>query len=171
MFGFDFGEFAGDEGEGFIPGSFAEAVAFPNQRLGEPVGTVDVLPAKLALDAGGDAVGRAVGGFDLEDVALGFGLLGPDVKAAADTAVRTDGLGLLNTLFAHRGFDFRQLQDGSVADLGLDAFDHVDHVVERRLGQAGEVAGMLQHGLFHERVARADGDPKDARVVEFPADR
>ena len=68
----------------------------PSRRsgLGEAVGGVDVSPGELALDAGGDAVGGAVRGLDLEDVAVAC----PDVEAAADGAVGADGLGALDAL-------------------------------------------------------------------------
>ena len=56
--------------------------------------------------------------------------LRPDVEAAADAAISADGLGLLDARLAHGGFGFGERQDGAVADLRLDAFDDVDHVVE-----------------------------------------
>ncbi len=125
-----------------------------HERLGEAIGGVDEVPGELALDAGGDAVGGTVHGLDLEDVAVA----GPDVEGAADAAVGADGLGALDALVAHFGFHLGQGEDGAVAGVGLDAFDDLDHVVEDLGGEVGEVAGVAEHGFFHERVAGADGD-------------
>ena len=85
------------------------------------------------------------------------------------------------------GLDLGELQDRAVAHLRLDALDDVDHAVQRRLGQRGEVAGLAEHRFFHERIARADRDavaagdaarfadgraaiPQHARMLVFPVD-
>ena len=59
---------------------------------------------------------------------------------------------------AHGGFGFGDLQDGAVADLGLDSLDEIDHAVERGIGKRGEVAGFAEHRFFHKGIARADSD-------------
>ena len=147
-------ELGGDEGEGFFPGGFDELVALADEGDGEAVVGVDVVPGELAFDAGGDAVGGAGAGLDFEDVAVA----GPDVEAAADSAIGADGFGFLDAELAHVRFEFREGEDGAVAHLGLDVFDDLDHVVEGFGGEVGEVAGVADHGFFHERVAGADGD-------------
>ncbi len=83
-------------------------------------------PGEFAFDAGGDAIGRAVGGFDLEDVAV----FGPDLVGAADGAVGADGFGDFGALRAHLSFHLGEREDGPVADWRFDAFDDVDHLVE-----------------------------------------
>ena len=124
------------------------------------------------------------GRLDFQDVAV----LGPDIEAAADAAIGADGLGAADARFAHGRFGFGNLHDRAVAGLRLDAFDHVDHAVERRLRQRGEEAGVAEHRFFHQRIARADRDavaagdatrfadgraaiPQHARMRVFPADR
>ena len=134
--GFDFGELGGDEGEGFVPGSLDEAIAVADERLGETIVRVDVLPGEFPLDAGGDAVGGAGAGFDLEDVAVA----GPDIEAATDAAVGADGLGFLDAELAHVRFDLGEREDGAVPDLRLNIFDDLDHVLEGFGGEVGEVA-------------------------------
>ena len=62
---FELRELFGDEVERFVPGDLDEGVALAEQRLGEAVVGVDVVPGELAFDAGGDAVGRAVRRLDL----------------------------------------------------------------------------------------------------------
>ncbi len=122
----DLGEFLLNEVEGFVPGDLDEGVALAEERGDEAVVGVDVSPGELALDAGGDSVGGAVGGLDLEDVAVA----GPDLEAAADGAVGADGLGALDAGVAHLGFDVGDGEDGAVADGRLDGLDDVDHLVE-----------------------------------------
>ena len=125
------GELLLDDVEGFVPGDLDEGVALAEERRDEAVVGVDVAPGELALDAGGDAVGGAVGGLDLEDVAVA----GPDLEAAAHGAVGADGLGALDAGVAHLGFDVGEGEDGAVADGGLDGFDDVDHLVEHLRGR------------------------------------
>ena len=60
--GFNLGEALLDDVKGVLPGDGDEGVADAEQRGGEAVVGVDVAPGELALDAGGDAVGGAVGG-------------------------------------------------------------------------------------------------------------
>ena len=122
-------------------------------------------------------------GFDFEDVAIA----GPDVEAATDAAVGADGFSALVALMAHFGFYFRERENGRVAGGGLDALDGVDHIVQDFGRQRGEIAGVADHALFHERIAGADGDavaaadaagafnglaavPHDAGHFAFPAD-
>ncbi len=180
---FDLLELLFDDVEGFVPGDLAERLAVAEEGLGEAVNGVDVTPGELAFDAGGDAVGGAVHGLDLEDVAV----LGPDVEGAAYGAVGADGFGAFGALLAHLGLDLGEGEDGAVADGRLDAFDDVDHVVEDFRREVGEVTGLAEHGFFHERVAGADGDavaagdatgavdffsavPEDAGVGALPVD-
>ena len=58
--GFDLGEALGDQVERLVPRGLAKLVALADQRLRQPVGAVDEIPAELAFDAGGDAVRRAL---------------------------------------------------------------------------------------------------------------
>ncbi len=152
--GSDLLEFLFDDVEGFVPFDLSESFAVAEEGFDEAVVGVDVTPGELAFDAGGDAVGGAVHGLNLEDVAV----FGPDVEAAAYGAVGADRFGALSALFAHLGLDFGEREDGAVADGRLDAFDDFDHVVEGLAGSVGEVAGLAEHGFFHEGVARTDGD-------------
>src|ERR1700675_2728154 len=85
-------------------------------------------------------------------------VLGPDIEAATDSAIRAHGLGAADTRFAHGGFDLGYSQDRTVSSLRFDALDHVDHGVQRSLGNAREKSGVPEHGLFHERIARTDRD-------------
>ena len=64
-------------------------------------------PAELALDAGGDAIGRALGRLHFQNVAV----FGPDIEAAADSAVRADGLGSLDARLAHVRFHLGDLEN------------------------------------------------------------
>lgn len=93
-------------------------------------------------------------GLNFEDVAV----TRPNVKAAAYAAVGADGLGALDALIAHFSFNFTEGEDGAVADGGLNTFDDFNHVIQGFGGDVGEVAGVAEHGFFHERVAGADGD-------------
>ncbi len=115
-----------DDVEGFVPCDLAEGVAVAEEGFDEAVVGVDVAPGELALDAGGDAVGGAMRGFDLEDVPV----LGPDVEGAADGAVGADGLGAFDALAAHLGLRPRRGRGWGRSRWGFDAFDDVDHVVE-----------------------------------------
>jgi len=159
-------------------------VSVADERRRQAVGAVDIVPGELALHAGGDPVRRTVRGLDLQNVAV----LGPDVEAAADAAVRTDRLGTPDAGLPHCGFGFRDAQDRPVADLRLDALDHVDHTLERGLRERRQEARMSQHRRFHQRIARADGHavatrdaarfadlraavPEHARVRVLPANR
>ena len=47
---------------------------------------------------------------------------------------------------------------GPIAGLRLDAFDDIDHAVQRVLGKSGEESGVPEHRFLHQRVAGADGD-------------
>ena len=169
--------------KGFVPGDLLEDVALAQQRLDEAVSGVNVAPGELAFDAGGDPVGGTGAGLDFEDVAVA----GPDVEAAAYSTIGADGFGFLDAELAHVGFEFREGEDGAVADLRLDIFDDFDHVVEGFRREVGEVAGATEHGFFHERVAGADRDavaagnargagdvvaaiPEDAGVLGGPVD-
>ncbi len=172
-----------DDVEGFVPGDLAEGLAVAKERLGEAVGGVDVAPGELTFDAGGDTVGGAVHRLDFEDVAI----FSPDVEAAAYCAVGANSLGALDVLVAHLRLDFGEGEDGAVADGWLDAFDDVDHVIEGFAWEISEIAGLAEHGFFHEGVAGTDGDavaagdaagavdffaavPEDTRVVALPVD-
>src|SRR5437879_6503983 len=102
-------------------------IALANEWRRQAVGTVDVVPGELALHAGGDPVRRTVRGLDLQNVAV----LRPHVEAAADAAIRADRLRAADARLAHRSFSLRDLENRSIADLGLDALHHVDHPIER----------------------------------------
>ena len=128
----DFGEGLGDQGQGFVPGGFAKGGAVvgrldANQRRDQPVFRIDKVPCELAFDAGGDAIGGAFGGLDLEDVAVAR----PHVEGAADAAIGAHRLGAADARFAHGGLGVRDRQDGAEAGFRLDGLDRVDHVVER----------------------------------------
>src|SRR5437879_13471280 len=85
-------------------------------------------------------------------------VLGPDIEGATDSAIRAHGFGAADAGLAHSRFDFGHPQDGAVSNLRFDFFDDVDHAVQRPLGNPRQEPGLREHGLFHERVARADGD-------------
>src|ERR1700680_1670707 len=85
-------------------------------------------------------------------------VLGPDIEAATNTAIRAHSLGAADALLAHGRFDLGYTHDGTVSSLWFDAFDDVDHGVQRPLGNAREKAGMPEHGFFHERIAWTDRD-------------
>ena len=148
------GEFFGDQVQRCFPGDLDERIALAQERLDQAVGGVDVVPGKLALDAGGDAVRGTVHGLDLEDVPVAR----PHVEGAADAAVGADGFGFADALVAHLGFHLGEREDRTVAGVGLNALDDLDHVVEHGRGQVGQISGMAEHALFHKRVAGADGD-------------
>ncbi len=82
----------------------------------------------------------------------------PDIEAATDSAVGTDGFGSPDTRLAHMRFHLGDLQNGAIAYFGLDALDDIDHAFEGGLGQGGHVARLSQHRLLHQRIAGADGD-------------
>ena len=151
---FDLGEAARHQVESLIPRRFSEFVVFTNQRLGQAIGTVDIVPPELALDAGRNAVGGTVKRLDFEDLTL----FRPNVERAAHTAVGAHGLRPLDLRFAHVGFNFRELHDRAITHLRLHAFDDVDHALQRIVRQTGKVAGLAEHRLLHERIARADSD-------------
>src|ERR1700733_9868540 len=113
MLRFDFRESARDQIEGLIPTGLAKLVAFTDQRRGQTVRVVHVIPSELSLDAGGDSVRGAVRWLDLQDVAV----LGPNIEAAADSAIGAHGLGAPDALFAHVRFDLGHAQDGAVSSL------------------------------------------------------
>ena len=88
-----------------IPARLAETVALANQRLGQPVRTVHIVPSELALDACGNAVRRAVRGFHFQNVAIPR----PDIEAASHAAIGAHRLGALDARLAHLRFHFRKL--------------------------------------------------------------
>src|SRR5258708_1606219 len=122
---FDLREFARDKCQRFLPRGFPKSVALANERLGQPVRTVDILPAKLALDAGRDSVGRAVRRLDLENMALARELLRPYIEAATDAAICAYRFRLPGAALAHLRLDFGELKDRSIAKLRLDSFHNV----------------------------------------------
>ena len=117
--------------ERLVPARFAEAIVLADQRLREPVGAVDEIPGEFAFDAGRDAVGRAFQRLDFQDVPV----LGPDIEAASDAAIGADGFRAADARLAHGRLGLGNFHDRAVARFRLDAFDHVDHAVERRLWQ------------------------------------
>ena len=62
---------------------------------------------------------------------------------------------------------------GAIAGFRFDAFDDVNHSVENRFRQRGQETGVPEHGFFHQRVARTDGDAVSAgnaaRFADFRA--
>jgi hypothetical protein len=117
-----------DKVQRLIPAGLAETVALANQRR-EPVPAIDEVPCEFAFDAGGDAVRRAIGGLDLQYVAV----FCPDIEAAADTAIRAHRLGAADARLAHLRLDFGNFENRLIAGLALESFDDVDHAVGRGL--------------------------------------
>src|SRR4029077_9866336 len=154
MLRLDFSKSASHQIESLVPTGLAETVALANQRRGEAVRIVDVVPPKFALDAGGDSVCGAIRRLDFQDVAV----LGPDIEAASDSAIRAHGLGAADARLAPGRVDLGYAQNGTVPRLRFDALDDVDHGVQRLLGNTCEKSGVPEHGLFHERIARTDRD-------------
>ena len=66
------------------------------------------------------------------------------------------------TLLAHLGLGLRDLHDRTVAHLGLDSFDHIDHLVQSIFRHTTQETGFAEHRFFHQRVARADSDAMSA---------
>ena len=183
MLGLDTAQTVRDIRQCFVPGGLTEVVAFADERCPQTVFAVHVVPAELAFDAGGNAVGRALRGFDFENMPV----LAPDIETAADAAVGADGLGLLVHHLTHGGFCFRDGHDGTVADFRLDTFHNVDHFRQGFGRQMREIAGVAKHGFFHQRIAGADCDavaagdatraaygvaaiPQDAGMLRLPVD-
>ena len=155
------------QGEGFVPCRLAEFVAFADQRRGQPVGGIDVTPAELPLDAGGNAVDRPGERLDFQDIASP----GPDVEAAPDPAIGADRLGPLRPRFAHGRLGLGHGQQGLEAGVRLHRLDEVDHAIEELAGHGRHVPGIPDHRLFHQRIARADGNAVPARHAARVADR
>ena len=162
----DFAEAPRHQVERFVPTRLAEAVAFADQRSGQPIGTIDEIPREFSLHASGNAVGGSVGRLDFQDVAI----FRPNIKGASHAAVRADGLGAANARGAHRRLSLGNLQDGGHPRLAFHALDHVDHAVERVLVEAGKEARVSHHGFLHQRVARADRHAVAARHATRFAD-
>jgi hypothetical protein len=95
------------QSERLVPGRFAELVALRESAAWSAGPAVHIIPAKLALDAGGNAVGRALRRLHFQNVPV----LGPDIEAATDAAVGADRLGALDVRLAHGRFHFRELQN------------------------------------------------------------
>ena len=112
----------------------------------------------------------------------------PHIETAADTAISAYRLGAANARLAHFLLGFGDLHDRAITDLGFDAFDDINHAVDRWFRQSGHEAGVMQHRFFHQCIARTDchavaaGDatrladrcaavPKNSRVRILPADR
>src|SRR6202022_1406837 len=111
--------------KGFLPTGRAKFSSLTNQRRRQPVGTVHKVPAELAFNAGGDAVGRTFGRLYLQDVSV----FGPNIEAATDAAISADGLGSADSRFTHGRFRLRNLQDCSIARVRLNPLDDIDHAV------------------------------------------
>ena len=122
--------------------------------------------------------------FDFQDLPI----LGPDIEAAADSAIGADGFSAANPGFAHRRFGFRNFQDCSIAGVRLDALDDINHALQRTLWQRGQKSRFADHGFLHQRVAGTHIDamaarhaarltdgfapiPQHPRMRIFPADR
>src|SRR6202045_599046 len=86
--GLDLREFSRHQVEGLVPGGLAKYAIFTNQRLGQPVRAVYIVPGKFSFHARRDSVRRAFQRFHLENLAV----LCPDVEATPDSAIGTDGL-------------------------------------------------------------------------------
>jgi len=74
---------------------------------------------------------------DLKDVTI----FRPDVEAASHAAVRANRFGFAYAVLPHGLFRFRDLKNCSVARLGFNALDYLDHALERRLAKLGKEAG------------------------------
>src|ERR1700675_4381044 len=109
MLRLDFSKFARHEIESFVPTGLAEPFPLADQRRREAIRVIDIVPTKFAFDAGGDSVRGTVRWLDLQDVAV----LGPDVEAAAYSAIRAHGLGAADARLAHGRFDLGQAHDGT----------------------------------------------------------
>jgi hypothetical protein len=126
-----------------------------------------MIPRELSLDACGNAIGRTILRLDLKNVSI----LRPNIEAAPDAAIGANRFGSANARLAHGLLGFRQPHDRSVTGFGLDALDHVDHAVQRRLRQAGHKPGFTHHRGFHQRVAGADRYAMTARDATGFSDR
>ncbi len=111
MLGLDGCELVAYQGDGLVPLDLHERLAHALQGLGQPIGGVHVIPAKLALYTRRDTVCRTMLGFDLQDVPVAR----PDVEAAADTTVGAHGFSALHALVPHLGFHGGEGQNGRVA--------------------------------------------------------
>src|SRR5882762_3532708 len=127
----------------------------------------DMPPAKLSLYAGRNAIRRTMLRRDLKDVTI----FGPDVEAASHAAICANRFGFAYAVLPHGLFRFRDLKNCSVARLGFNALDYLDHALEHRLAKLGKEAGVTEHGLFHERIAGTHGDAVTARHAARLSDR
>jgi hypothetical protein len=109
---------------------------------------------------------RAFRRLDLQDVAV----LRPDIEAAPTPQYVHTVLVRRMRVSRMAGFDLGDFHDRSVAGLRLNALDHVDHAVERRFRQAGDEAGVTEHGFFHQRIAGTDRHAVAARNAARFAD-
>src|SRR5882672_7559068 len=105
----------------------------------------DMVPGKLSLDTGGDSICRALQRLDLKNVSI----LRPDIEAAPHSTVSAHCLGSTNARLAHCLLGFRYTHDCAVTGLGLNAFDDIDHSLQRRFRQPRKKPGVTGHRLFH----------------------
>jgi hypothetical protein len=68
-------------------------------------------------------------------------------------------------VFPHRLFRLGNLQNSAVTGFWFNALDYVDHAGEGRFPNRRKKTGMTQHGFFHQRIARTDGDTVAARYT------
>src|SRR5258707_13019967 len=104
---------------------------------------------------------------DLKDVTI----FRPDVEAASHAAICANRFGFAYAVLPHGLFRFRDLKNCSVARLGANALDYLDHALERRLAEFGKEAGGPEHGVFHERIAATPGDAVTPGHAARPPDR
>ncbi len=150
---FNLSEFTCHQIESLVPTGLAEPVALTDQRCGQTIRIIDIVPTELAFDAGGDPVRRPIRRFHLKDVAV----LGPYIEAATHAAIRAHGFGAADARLPHRCFHLGHLQDEAVSTFGFDALDYVNHPVHGRSGNPRQKSRVSEHGLFHEGIARANG--------------
>src|SRR5258708_33851793 len=129
ILGFQLRKLARHQTESFVPTGLAKPVFFADERSSKAVLTIDMPPAKLSLYAGRNAIRRTMLRRDLKDVTI----FGPDVEAASHAAVRANRFGFAQAVLPQGRFRFRDLKNCSVARLGFNALDYLDHALERTL--------------------------------------
>src|ERR1035441_6633897 len=163
----DLAETAGDQVQSLIPRGFAEAVTLADQRFGEAVLVGDEIPGEFALDARGTAICRPLGRLHFENVAV----LGPDIEAASHAAISADRFCTPDAGSPHSGFRFGNTEDRGVAGFLFESLHHVDHAAQDWFAEARQEAGVADHALLHEGVARANRHAVAAGHAARLADR
>ncbi len=138
-----------------------------DQRRSQALRAVDEVPAELTFNAGRDAVGRGFGDrLNFQDMAV----TGPDLKAAAYTAIGADGFGAFDLRLAQRHIDFRNAGNRLHADTIFQRFNKVDQRTLQPFIHRGKGACVWLHGFFQQRIARANCDAMSAAYTAGTGD-